>query len=128
VYKNITTLAAVFAALNMSAEVKPDVSAWPERYHQHKIHEFNIQMAIDAINGPDWVADWNDTDQYKYIIWWDIISKPERASGRGLSLDGVFCASSSTFVGPRLVFRSREHARHFAEHFLPLMESYYLGE
>ena len=126
-YKKITTLAAVFAALNLPADVKPDVSAWPARYHAHKQFEYDVQMAIDAINGPDWVADWNDTTQEKYVIWWWIIDKPERASGRGLAVGVVGCACSYTGVGPLLVFRSRKHAEHFAKHFLPLMESYYLG-
>ena len=125
-YKKITTLAAVFAALNLPADVKPDVSAWPARYHAHKQHEYDVQMAIDAVN-EGWEADWNDTTQEKYYIWWRIISKPERASGRGLAFDDVYYDLSDANVGPRLVFRSRKHAEHFAKHFLPLMESYYLG-
>ena len=126
-YKQITTLAAVFAALNMNPDVKPDVSVWPERYREHKTLEFNIQMAIDAVNGPDWVADWNDTNQRKYFLWLRIINKPGRVSGRGLSLFVVLYVVTITYVGPRLVFENEEKARHFYEHFLPLLEDYYLG-
>lgn len=126
-YKQITTLAAVFAALSMSAETKPDVSGWPERYHEHKTHEFNVQMAVDAVNGPDWVADWNDTNQRKYFIVWDIVQKESRVSGRGLAMYVVDFADDYAFVGPRLVFRSEEHARHFAKYFLEEIEMYYLG-
>lgn len=126
-YKNITTLAAVFAALNMNPDVKPDVSVWPERYHSHKTLEFNVQMTIDAINGPDWVVDWNDPEQEKHYLWCRVISKPERPSGRGLSLLVVGYDDSLTFFGPRLVFRSRAHAMHFYENFLSMWEDYYLG-
>lgn len=126
-YKEITTLAAVFAALNLAPEVKPDVSVWPERYREHKTHEYNLQMAIDAVNGPDWVADWNNTDQPKYTIIWEIVENTERASGRGLAFGAVVFDDSAAFVGPRLVFRSREHADHFAKYFRVLFESYYLG-
>jgi hypothetical protein len=125
-YKEITTLAAVFAALNLNQEVKPDVSVWPARYHEHKIHEFDVQMAIDAING-DWVADWSDTAQYKYYLWLWVVEKKERVSRRSLALDGVSCNRALTGVDPRLVFESEEKAIHFYEHFLDLYENYYLG-
>jgi hypothetical protein len=124
-YKEITTLAAVFAALNLNPEVKPDVSVWPARYHEHKIHEFNVQMAIDAING-DWVADWN-TNQYKYYLWLWVVEKKERVSGRSLAWRSVVFVDTGTDVGPRLVFESEEKAIHFYEHFLDLYENYYLG-
>jgi hypothetical protein len=125
-YKQITTLAAVFAALNLNPDTKPDVSAWPERYHAHKTHEFNVQMAIDAVN-EGWVADWNNTDQKKHFLWLWIIEKKERVSGRGLSLYGVYYVYTYTYVGPRLVFESEAKARHFYENFLALYEDYYLG-
>jgi hypothetical protein len=125
-YKEITTLAAVFAALNLNQEVKPDVSVWPARYHEHKIHEFDVQMAIDAING-DWVADWSDTAQYKYYLWLWVVEKKERVSGRGLALLDVRYDITYMRVGPRLVFESEEKAIHFYEHFLDLYENYYLG-
>lgn len=126
-YKKITTLAAVFAALNLPADEKPDVSRWPARYHAHKQHEYDVQMAIDAINGPDWVVDWNNTDQLKYYLW--VYTEPDasRVSGRGLSLLDVYDDDSYAIVGPRLCFESREKALHFWEHFKPLYENYYLG-
>ena len=130
-YKKITTVAAVFAALSMNPDIKPDVSAWPEHWRAHKIIEFDVQMSIDAINGKNddgtqWVAKWGDPTQHKWEVWYDVVDKEDGVSGRGLSLVGVYCGAARTTVGPRLVFRSRAHAMHFHEHFLPLNEQYYL--
>ena len=48
--------------------------------------------------------------------------------GLGLALGAVRCvARVFTYVGPRLVFRSEAHARHFATYFLEEIEMYYLG-
>lgn len=126
-YKKITTLAAVFAALNMPADQKPDVSGWPPRYHAHKQFEYDVQMAIDAVNGPDWVVDWNNPEQRKYWLWVYTVPDANRVSGRGLSLDVVCYDVSNAIVGPRLCFESKEKALHFWEHFKPLYENYYLG-
>lgn len=126
-YKKITTLAAVFAALNLPADEKPDVSRWPARYHAHKNTEYDVQMAIDAINGPEWVVDWNNPEQRKYWIWAYTVPDASRVSGRGLSLYDVNYDGTCTIVGPRLCFESREKALHFWEHFKWLYENYYLG-
>ena len=119
-YKTITTIAAAIAA------VLPDPKR-DERDQKRKEVEDQLTKVVDAINGPDFVADWNNTKQRKYVIVWEIVNKPGRVSGRGLSLRAVLCAATRAYVGPRLVFENEEKALHCAEHFLPLWESYYLG-
>ncbi len=126
-FKQITTVAAAFAAMGLTPDLTPDVSMWPERFREHKKIEFQLQMVVAAING-DWVEDWNNTSQWKWFIWWDIIKKEGRVSGSGLSFGAASYAYSCTVVGPRLVFENSEKAEHAAEHFLELYEAYYLDK
>jgi hypothetical protein len=126
-YKQITTVAAAFAAMGLAPDFTPDVSMWPEHFREHKKVEFTLQMMVTAING-EWVEDWNDTTQLKWFIWWDIIKKETRVSGSGLSFFAACFDDSRTCVAPRLVFENSEKAEHAAEHFLELYEAYYLDK
>ena len=125
-YKKITTIAAAFKYLGIPKDFVYDASQWPESMRAHKIIEFNLQMVILAIN-EKWEADWTNTDEFKYWIWWNIISKIKGVSGRGLSLGDVDCVDSDAGVGPRHVFKDKERAKHAAQYFLPLYETFILG-
>jgi hypothetical protein len=126
-YKVITTVAAAFAAMGLAPNFTPDVSMWPERFRAHKEVEFKLQMVVTAING-EWVEDWNDTTQWKWFNWFDIIKKETRVSGVGLSFFAADCAYAYARAAPRLVFENSEKAEHAAEHFLELYEAYYLDK
>lgn len=126
-FTKIKTVAAAFKYLGIPKGFVPDVSMWPESMQAHKIIEFNLQMVILAIN-ERWEADWTDTSEYKYYIWWRIISKINGASGRGLAIVAVVCGTSGAGVGPRHVYKDRKRAEHAAKYFVPLHEKFILGE
>jgi hypothetical protein len=67
-------------------------------------------IIAEALN-EGWKPDWQDSDQNKYMPWF------EDNSGVGLSFDDVGHWGADTYVGSRLCFKSRELAEHAARQF-----------
>lgn len=65
-----------------------------------------------ALNG-GWEPDWNDSDEYKYYPWFRMSS----GSASGFSCDGYGYGCTSTGVGARLCFKSRELAEYAGKQF-----------
>lgn len=76
---------------------------------------------IKVLNGGE-VPDWNNWNQRKWELWWDMSGDP--AVGSGFSLDDVYYAGSFTDVGSRLVFLDEKVARYFAKHFIDLVREW----
>ena len=136
-YTLIKTIEAARKVYGISKRFKPDVSMWPADMQEHKLIEFDVQTVINAINGPrkvgrkvvneQWYGNWSDGNEAKFYCWWRSVDVTEGGvSGRGLALHVVYYAYSYADVGPRLVFKERKRALHFAKYFKPLAEKYYL--
>jgi len=125
-YTQIVSVEAALKAKGFAPDFAPDFSYYPDEYmRRFKLAEFKLEQVISAING-SWVADWTNTNQYKYYPWWNIIEKKKSAfSGRGLLLRDVNHDCDNTTVAPCIVFESREKAAYAAKIFLSLYEEYY---
>lgn len=70
----------------------------------HVAGYLEICAIAEALN-EGWVPDYSNPNQYKYYPWYKY---QKGSSGRGLSFDAHGYDRSSTFVGPRLVFKSAD--------------------
>ena len=75
---------------------------------------------IEALND-GWKPNWDDSDEYKYYIWWNMQSS-------AFSVDTVDYRYSVSGVGSRLCFRSSELAEYCANQFKDLWRKYMLIE
>src|SRR5690606_6953768 len=93
----------------------PNFSSDEEKAVNEVAKNFRI---VRVLNG-GWVPDWYDWDERKWMLWWDM--SPEGTAGGSaavFSLLAVVYDLERSLVGSRLVFKTRELAEHYAEHFI----------
>lgn len=127
-FKLITTLEQAFAAQGIDFNKMPDVSMLPDRLQDYITKNYQMVVAIEAIN-EGWIPDYNDRPQPKYELWVEVIQKKDKegnVTGSGLAYGGVGLWITRTDAGARLAFQSREKAQHFWKYFQPVMEDAFL--
>lgn len=78
-----------------------------------------LKTITEALN-EGWRADFTNSNQVKYIIWFN-------SDESGFSLYDVFGYGSSAFASSRLCFRSRDIAEYAAKQFIDLYKTYYIA-
>ena len=87
-------------------------------YHQLTI----IIRALNILpNGKYWKPDFNNRNEYKWRIWWQVDK-----DGLGFSSANYSPSSTLTHIGSRLLFRSEELADYCAKQFEDLWSDYIL--
>jgi hypothetical protein len=96
------------------ATTLPDVSGIPETFQKHVTAAYKRAVIANAIRG-DWRPDWNDYDQPKWWPWF-------RFSGSAFVFGGSTYdyADTTTAVGSRLCFETKEQAEYFGREFIDL--------
>ena len=108
--------------------VLPDVTCLPES-DRKAVTSFammciiNRSLNTDPETNQEWKPDWNDSDQEKYYPWFEVVEKPEGASGFGLSFVVCGCDYSGTDLGVRLFYRDSKTAIYAGETFTELYEN-----
>ena len=90
----------------------------PSMIAYHKL--IIIIRALNLLpNGKPWIPDFNKLHESKYRIWWNIIDNK-------LGYASTYSAPSrtGTYVGSRLLFRSRPLAEYCAKQFKDLWQDY----
>ncbi len=98
----------------------------PKNARQEAVNSFLDAIVLTEAYNEGWEPNWDDSEEEKYEIWWDMRSDELDVSavGSGFSLDGVGFAYSDTFVGSRLVFKTRALARAAAERFVQVYRGF----
>ncbi|MEO6282166.1 MAG: hypothetical protein ABIN80_22945 [Dyadobacter sp.] len=86
----------------------------PKNDDQLALNGFAKALVLTRALNQGWVPDYNNRDQDKWEIWWNM--RDQAAGGRGFSLCRVDDDHSISVVGARLVFKDRETARYAATH------------
>ena len=76
-----------------------------------------VKIVVKAIN-QGWTPDWSNSDQYKYWPYFNL------SSGFGFSDSTYLCAYSTTNVGSRLCFETREKSNYAAQQFIDIYEQF----
>jgi hypothetical protein len=88
-------------------KVLPDVSIFPKAHQIALTAIAKLMIIVQALN-EGWTPNWNDDDEYKYYGWFDM--EKEKNNPSGFRLDGVTFNFTTSTVGSRLCFKSREIA------------------
>jgi len=122
--RQIKTFEEACMALGYDATI-PTFDNAPEKHRKALLAHYKLVIIVEAVND-GWQPDWKNTDEYKYELFPDIVEDENKPSGFGLAFDDFAGWNSTTGVGSRLCFKSREAAKHTFETFKDLYEDYLL--
>ncbi len=126
--KTIKTFEDACAALKLDpAAVLPNFSMFPEHHRGAMTAHAKLIIIAEAAND-GWKPDWKNTDEPKYVPWFDIDEDENSPSGLGFSYSDCDGWRTYTTVGSRLCYKDAETAQHVAETFLDLYREYVLME
>lgn len=121
-YTDIKTFEDACKILSLNPDnVIPDFTFFPEADKQAMIDHAKLIIIAKAING-DWIPDWKDWNQYKYYPWFEMGS----SSGVDFSFDDCDHWCTTSIVGSRLCFETREQAKYVGTQFEELYKSYFV--
>lgn len=117
-YTDIKTVADAFKARDLDISEVPDFSNVPEKYRKPMLDHFKLVIVAEALN-EGWAPNWDDEDEFKYYPWFDM--------EKGFVFVGCDYYVTSSSVGSRLCFRSREVVNHLVAQpeFFELYKSYF---
>lgn len=105
-------------------KILPDVSVYDDRDKKNAIANFKLPLIIRHCNGRQ--LNYNDSDEIKYEIWWEVIADKDQPSGLGLSYHDCDGWYTLTTCGPRFAYASVEILKHMVKYFKELFEDLYL--
>jgi hypothetical protein len=91
---------------------RPDVPAFadaPEDMREWLQNLYRAAVITEAING-DWKADWTDTDQWKYVPWFEVDSSSP--SGFAFGVTYYWYSRARAGGASRLCFETSAKAAH----------------
>ena len=80
-----------------------------------------VKLIVKALN-EGWTPDWTDSNQYKYLPWFNMGS----SSGAVSSYDLCDYWDTSSLVGSRFCFKSRDLAKYAGQQFESIYKDYLL--
>lgn len=117
----IERVKTVFDALDIAGKTMEQVIPYakPVTERETAINTFALlDLIFDVIN-EGWIADWTNSDQYKYYPYFT-------QSGSGLSYDDCVYRGTDTSVGSRLCTDTAEKAEYIGRQFIDLYNKLYI--
>jgi len=131
-YKEITTVEGAFA--NHPSKIDLDktieaLSAIPSKFSRGMIALLKLQVIVDAVNNddpnePEFVADYNNEDQYKWFPWY--VGGDRSGSGFRFHASHYRWTLTTASGGARLALKDDARAEHMNEFFADLYKELYL--
>jgi len=131
-YTDIKTVDDAFANHPAKIDLEKTLKALadlPANISRGLIALLKLQVIVFAVNNdepgqPEWIADYNNKDQYKWFPWYVGGDR----SGSGFRFGESYClwAYAYTTGGARLALKDEERAEHMNEHFADLYKELYL--
>lgn len=78
-----------------------------------------LKLIAEVLN-EGWRPDWTNSSEYKYYPWFDL------STGSGLSCDDFGRDYSGSFVGSRLVFKTKDLAVYAGKQFTEIYKDYFI--
>lgn len=126
-YTDITTDEKVFEALGMTPDQAPDFSKCRPKDAIALTGLYMMELAIEAINGSDFIADLANDHQCKYALYPDVEEDCDEPSGFWFLYYVCDFVSDYSIVGARRLFKNRDKAKHFWKYFKPHYVAYTIG-
>lgn len=131
-YKEIKTVADAFAKHPAKIDLKKTVKALadlPANISRGMIALLTLQVVVFAVNNddptqPEWVADYNNEDQYKWFPWY--CGGDRSGSGFRFDESNYLWTHTGTDGGARLALKDEERAEHMNVFFSDLYKELYL--
>jgi len=96
----------------------PDVSGLSEAMGKAVIALIKLETIRKAINGK-WIEDYSNSSQWKYFPW--LVWVPSRSA---FVCTNALYSYTSTYLGSRFCFETRDTARYFGEQFIDLINDF----
>lgn len=90
-------------------------SRYPAKHRAALVAQAELFLIIDVLNEGH-QFDWNNYDERKWYLWWDMEKSASNPSG--FRLYAVGCTVTGSHVGSRHCFKSKEIAEHAAKYFI----------
>jgi hypothetical protein len=117
IQERIKTYEDACAALNRQPVTEEQFSFLPEKDRKAMFSLHKITTVVEALN-EGWNPDWNDYNEYKYYPWFDMETYDDAPAGSGFSFVDFVYGASDSYVGARLVLKTRELAEYVGKQFL----------
>jgi len=116
-FKELTTYEAICKADGVDP-VKSLPFPEAESDEQKAVNDVARTFRIIRVLNEGWKPDWDNWEERKWLLWFDMRSKAAGGSAAGFSFFAFDYDLEHSHVGSRLVFRDRSRAKHYADHFL----------
>lgn len=123
--KLVKTFEEACEKLGLNPEHLPDFSMMPEKHRNALTAHAKLVIIAEALND-GWQPDWSNDDEYKYWPYFEITEDKNDPSGFGFSYTDYDYWDSSSDVGSRLCYSSRELSKYAGETFVDLYREYFL--
>lgn len=125
VVREVLSVKQAFKLQGLDVLKLPGVSKLPKRFRLWLEWLYKMAVVVEAFNtdenGKLWIPDYNNPNEYKYEIWWEVKADSKHPSGSGLSFLDCVRWITASFVPARLCFKNRDTAifvgKHFAKEF-----------
>lgn len=98
----------------------PDVSGLLKKYYKAIIANYKLMVITEALN-EEWMANWEDTNQYKYYCWFSW--NGAIAGFAFLNADSTASYANANF-GARLCYKSEKLATYSGKQFIELWNEF----
>ena len=102
----------------------PEVKGIPEKYQKPLIANYQLMVIAEALN-EGWTPDWSNGEWDKWYPWFDM---DDSSSAGRFSFDVADYQRSSSTVGSRLCFKSKDLADYAGTQFLELYRELFVIE
>lgn len=122
-YKSITSWKDIAKALGLDMSLKGDLSNLPAFMRPFVANAANLAAIVAAINGVDFIPDWDNRNQRKWWGWFWMDKPGFRLLDSAYGVTGTYSSG-----GSRLCFETEEQFLHATKYFLHYFEAFYGGK
>lgn len=123
--QRVKTYEQACKVLGINPKTLPIVSKITEDMRNYILAHYKLTIITQALN-EGWKPDWNNTNEWKYTVWYSIKADSKNTNGSGFIDSYFFSWFSGSFVSSRLLFKSSELALYSGKQFKKLWKDYFL--
>lgn len=123
--QRVKTYEQACKVLGINPKTLPIVSKITEDMRNYILAHYKLTIITQALN-EGWKPDWNNTNEWKYTVWYSIKADSKNTNGSGFRHSDYFAWNSSSRVSSRLLFKSSELALYSGKQFKKLWKDYFL--